>query len=161
MIIREALIDDKERIIALYRKSQEATNLPNPKHFPPKTLGMKLYERKVVKRYVAEEKGVIIGHGMVELPNPENIQVWSRIIGDKNSTLLEIGGAFVDPERSGEGVWTKLLQHRIDYVKSIGAVPVSATWSSNDHVKRTFYKIGGVEAGTRKLKIGSISLFVL
>ena len=161
MVIREATIADKVRIIALYRKSQAATGLPDPLHFPPETLGMRLYDRKAVKRYVAEDKGTIIGHGMVELPNPENIQVWNRIINNKKLTMLEIGGAFVDPERSGEGIWSKLLQHRINYVKSVGAVPVSVTWSSNDHVKRTFYRLGGVEAGTRNLEVGSISLFVL
>lgn len=161
IIIREALMVDKEKIIALYRKSQLATGLPNPIHYPPETLGMKLYDRKAVKRYIAEENGTIIGHGMVEIPNPDNVQVWSSILNDKNSKMLELGGAFVDPDRSGEGIWSKLLNHRIEYVKSVGAVPVSATWSSNDHVKRIFYKLGGVEAGTKKLPVGSISLFVL
>ena len=161
MVIREATTEDKVKIIALYKKSQAYTNLPDPNHFPPEKLGQYLYGRKAIKRFVVTDNDEIVGHGLIEKANIDHINQWLKVIQKQKPVLYELGGAFVDPDLRGQGIWTMLLKHRLAFVRSIGGVPVTVTWSSNEHVKRTFFKLGGVEVGTKKLVVGSISLFVL
>lgn len=161
MKIREAVPSDKEEIVALYKRSQESTGIPNPAFKPPEILGTYLYSRNAIGRYVVAEEGNIIGHGLIEVANPEHVGDWNVANGHKQQEIIELGGAFVDPSKSGRGVWSSLLIHRLEIVRSLGALPVSVTWSSNEHVKKRFIELGGREVGQKVTKEGEISLFVL
>lgn len=161
MEIRKAEAIDKLEIVELYKKSQAVMGIPDPIHNPPYELGQKLYDRKAIERYVAIEAGRIIGHGLIEEPNPENIALWLTGVSNKNIPLIELGGDFVDPDYSKLGVWSALLIHRLNYiVEHLDSIPVSATWSQNEHVKRTFRKFGGAEVAIKVVPEGEISLFV-
>lgn len=137
MIIREAYETDKAEIIALYQNSQNVTGLPSPMLIPPSELGDRLYQRNAIKRYVSIEHEKIIGHGMIETPNPEHLEDWQDAINDDNVEFIELGAAFVDPSKFGRGIWSALLTHRLRVVRSMGAIPVSVTWTSNLHVQNT------------------------
>lgn len=151
---------DQAEISALYRRSQAATGLPDPDLLPPGSLGNRLYSRNAIERYVAVQAGSIVGHALIEPANAVQEQKWREAIDDADIRLLEIGGAFVEPQRFGTGIGTELLLHSIDRVRQLRARPVSATWSSNEHVKRTFQKHGGKCAGVQATPLGEVALFV-
>lgn len=161
MIIREAHPADRGQIVALHEKSQQATGLPNPAIVPPTELGDRLYARDAINRYVAVDQESIIGHGLIEHPNPEHLAQWREATINDERPLVELGGAFVDPSRIGEGVWSTLLFHRLYVVRSMGAIPVSVTWSVNHHVRNHFKEIGGMEIAQKKVGDSEISLFIL
>ena len=71
-----------------------------------------------------------------------------------------MGGAFVEPKLRRLGIWTALLLHRIEVIREMDAIPVTATWSINDHVKRKFEVFGGIHAGHQTTQNGDVDLFV-
>ena len=71
-----------------------------------------------------------------------------------------MGAAFVEPALSGRGIWTALLHHRIKAIRETSAYPVTATWSVNEHVKRTFRSHGGMYATRQSTPLGEVDLFV-
>ena len=160
MEIRAAGLADKRDIIAMYERSQLATGLPNPAFIPSSKLGQMLYNRHAIERFVAIETGQIVGHAIIEEPNPDHDQAWRHALNDTNGSLVEMGAAFVEPELSGYGIWTSLLLHRIRIIHLAGAHAVTATWSTNEHVKRTFAARGGIEAGRQSTHLGEVDLFV-
>lgn len=160
MEIRVASPSDQNEIISLYARSQAATELPNPIFIPQKELGQHLYARKAMERYVTTEAGKIIGHALIEPPNPAHVTTWRQAVDDSNVELIEMGGAFVEPTLSGRGIWTALLLHRIEIIRRQSAVPVTATWAQNEHVKRTLLTHGGVDAGVGPTPLGEVRLFV-
>ncbi|MES2876536.1 MAG: GNAT family N-acetyltransferase [Patescibacteria group bacterium] len=157
--IRNATELDRAEIVGVYQLSQLATCLPDAAACPPHLLGDRLYDRLAVRRYVAESIGRIIGHGLVEFPNTQHIPTWLHGTRHKPEHLLELGGAFVHPAFSGEGVWTSLLERRLEYVNEISKVAVAATWSQNDHVMRVFESHGAVHVGDTAAAGGEISLY--
>lgn len=160
MEIRIADLADKTEIITLYERSQNATGIPDPTLIPPGELGQKLYERHAFHRYIAIEAGRIVGHALTEEPNPAHAEKWRYALQESDDPLVEMGGAFVDPTLSGKGIWTGLLKHSIDVIGKSGAHPVTATWSTNEHVKRTLLSQGGINAGRQFTPLGSVDLFV-
>ena len=161
MEIRPAKIKEKDEIVALYKRSQYITGLPDPKFVPPDRLGDRLYARNAIGRFVATETGSIVGHGLIETANPDHLPEWLAAVGDSTQELIELGGAFVEPSKIGQGIWSMLLRYRIDVVRSMGALPVSVTWSVNTHVKRRFLQLGGIEVVEKQMEAGTISLFIL
>jgi len=160
MLIRNAKEDDKSEIVELYEKSQSFTGIPNPDFYPPSDLGKRLYDIKAIERIVAIEVGKIVGHALIEEPNPDNIESWMKGIKEFKP-LAELGGAFVDPYFSRQGIWTKLLEHRLTIVRDdLDSIPVSATWMENEHVKSTFKKYGGAEVAIKQVLGGRVSLYV-
>lgn len=161
MEIRKAKAIDRHEIVELYQRTQSATGIPDPTFNPPSELGQKLYDRKAIERYVAIEAGRIVGHGLIEAPNPENISLWRKLVNDEHVPLFELGADFVDPDYSRQGIWTALLTHRLNFVREqLESIPVSATWSQNEHVKKTFRKFGGIEVAIKVVPEGEVSLFV-
>lgn len=161
MEIRIAEHADRLEIVGLYRRSQAATALPDPNLLPPSELDNHLYSRNAIERYVAVQAGSIVGHALTEPANAAQEQKWREAIdNDADIRLLEIGGAFVEPQLSDTGIGTELLLHSIDRVRQLRARPVSATWASNERVKRTFQKHGGKYAGVQATPLGEVALFV-
>jgi GNAT superfamily N-acetyltransferase len=160
MEIREANINDRMEIVDLHIRSQAATRLPDPELIAPEALGNRLYAREAIKRYVAVDVGRIVGHGLIEVPNPRHMKSWRSTSVVSNRPMIELGAAFTDPELAGRGVWTALLKHRLQVVRDYEAIPVAATWTQNEHVKRTFLHNNAVEAGVQPTSAGNVSLFV-
>jgi GNAT superfamily N-acetyltransferase len=161
MEIRKPDEHEKNEIVQLYKKVQLLTGIPNPDYVSPDDLEGRIYSERAIERYVIDHLGRIAGHALIELPDPGHVDVWKAAIGtDAQSTMIELGGAFVDPTLKGLGVWTALLKHRLEVINEIDAIPVSATWTQNHHVKRTFQKYGGEEVGRQRLPAGEVSLFV-
>lgn len=160
MEIRIAKESDRLNIIALYERSQLATGLPDPAFTPQSELGMRLYQRHAITRLVAIEAGQIVGHAMIEEPNSDHEAVWRIGLQDTGKPLIEMGAGFVDPTFFGQGIWTSLLRHRLQIIRARGAYPVTATWSRNEHVKRTFLANGGIAAGRQVTPFGDVDLFV-
>lgn len=161
MIIREATPYDKQEIIALYKRSQAATGLPDPAVVLPQQLGTRLYSREALARYVAVEDRLIVGHGLIERANPDHLAEWQNATDADSAQLIELGGAFVESSKIGRGIWSALLLHRITVVRSMGATPVSVTWSVNEHVKKRFREIGGTEIAQKTTQDGDVSIFTL
>lgn len=160
MEIRVALDSDKPEIVDLYRRSQAATGIPNPNVYPADRLGEELYARDAIERYVATSNGQIIGHGLIEHPNPLSISLWKNGLKEEQSNLIEFGGAFVDPRIMRNGVYTELLNHRLRVIRELGAIPVSATWIQNVHVQKKFISVGGREVARQEIAAGIVCLFV-
>ena len=159
MEIREAAPKDRQEVVDLYIRNQKATGLPDPRAIPADELGDKLYERNAIRRYVAVEAGRIVGHGLVEVANPDHEESWRDALNNCSGQLLEMGGAFVEPMLGRRGIWTALLSHRLKAIRDCDAIPVAATWSENDHVKRKFAAHGGVSAGLAYTQHGAVDLF--
>jgi hypothetical protein len=160
MEIRVATDEDRPEVVALYQRSQAATQIPNPAVYPPERLGDELYARDAIERYVTVSSAKIIGHGLIELPNPLSISFWRSGIDNDSSRMIEFGGAFVDPEHMREGVYSELLGFRLDVIRGLGAIPVSATWLQNEHVQRKFVANGGREVAKQQIPAGTLCLFV-
>lgn len=158
-IVRRARESDRYGIVEAYVQSQRATGIPDPEYCSPDMLGERLYQRLAVGRFVVDREGVIAGHGLVELPNPDNIQLWLNDSKRRPEHLLELGGAFVHPDFVGQGIWTSLLEHRLRFVRSAGKTAVTATWSQNEHVRRVFERNGARQVGERPAKGGDIALY--
>jgi GNAT superfamily N-acetyltransferase len=160
--IREVVPEDEPIIIGLYRRSQAHSRIPDPVAFPPETLGADLHSRHPIKQYVAIASGEVIGHGMIEAAaDPTSIEIWRRVMREANDRpFIELGAAFVDPNWTGNGIYSKLLEHRLHVVRAMGAVPVSATWEQNLHVMGAFRRRGGIEAGIQLVAAGQLHLFV-
>lgn len=94
------------------KKSQAATGTPDPEFFPPYTLENWIYAPRVLERFVAEQDGRIVGHALIEESNPDDLPLWRQNL-PPGFKLLELGGAFVDPDLMGQGIWTQLLEHRL------------------------------------------------
>ncbi len=157
--LRQATSADKAEILALSHKSQAATGMPDPTIIPPEQLESWIYTPRVRERFVAIRSGRIVGHAVIEEPNPGDLPIW-RQSAPKGAKLLELGGAFVDPNLAKQGIWTKLLEHRLQLIRDQGAVPVSATWMQNEHVKRVFKAHGGTEIAVAPPDAPIISLFI-
>jgi GNAT superfamily N-acetyltransferase len=157
--VRRARESDRYGIVEAYVRSQRATGIPDPEYCPPDMLGERLYQRLAVGRFVVDREGVIAGHGLVELPNPDNIGDWLDGSIRKPEHLLELGGAFVHPDYEGQGIWTSLLQHRLAFVRSAGKTAVTATWSQNEHVRRVFERNGANQVGEKSVNGGEITLY--
>ncbi|NCU37819.1 hypothetical protein EOL96_02035 [Candidatus Saccharibacteria bacterium] len=162
MQIRKAESGDRNEIVDLYIRSQEATGLPDPDFLPVNKLGDHLYARHALERCVAIDMGRIVGHALVELPNPEHLKIWRNgLSAEQADKILELGGAFVEPTLGRAGIWTALLIHRLDLVRAkYENIPVSATWTCNDHVKKRFAKLGGKKVGEQLTGGGPVSLYV-
>ncbi len=160
MLIRSASLSDAGEIISLLERSQHATGLPNPAYTPPETLGVTLYQRDAIERFVAVEAGQIVGHALIERSNPAHEANWRQALHGDLSPLIEMGGAFVEPTLSGRGIWTALLKYRMSRIRALDACPVTATWNTNGHVKRRFLELGGVSAGEVVTPRGVVDLFV-
>lgn len=161
MKIRKPNDHEKDEIVQLYKKVQSLTGIPNPDHVSPDDLEGRIYSDRAIERYVISHLGRIAGHALIERPDPGHMEIWEAAIGSETqSAMIELGGAFVDPVLKGSGIWTALLVHRLKVIEEAGAIPVSATWVQNEHVKRTFQKHGGVEVGQQRLPAGEVSLFV-
>lgn len=161
MNIRKPYEHERDEIVQLYKKVQSLTGIPNPDHVSPDDLEGRIYSKRVLGQYVIDYMGGIAGHALIELPDPGHTEVWKAAIGaEKQSRMIELGGAFVDPELKGLGIWTTLLVHRLEVIEEASAIPVSATWAQNHHVKRTFQKHGGMEVGQQRLPAGDVSLFI-
>ena len=160
MYIREASLEDKPEIIRLYEVSQASTGVPKPDDIPPGELGKMLYARDTISRFVAVDLGVIVGHGHIERANPNNMSIWQSVTSTTDVEMVELGGAFTKPSRLGEGIWTTLLEHRLNVVRKMGAIPVSATWSTNEHVKQAFLTRGATFAGSLQSNNSVVNLFV-
>ena len=161
MEIRTANINEKDEIISLYKKVQAKTGIPNPQYVSPDDLEGRLYSERAIERYVVTYLGKIAGHGLIELPDPGHFDIWhAGLGGNQGEQMIELGGAFSDPDLKGRGLWTSLLEYRLDIIRDKLATPVSATWMQNEHVKRTFRKFGGEEVGKQSLPAGDVSLFV-
>ena len=160
MEIRVASESDRSEIVDLYRRSQAATGIPNPDVYSPELLGDELYSRNAIERYVATSQGEIVGHGLIEHPNPLSVSFWKSGIDDEQSDMIEFGGAFVDPSQMRKGIYTELLNHRLRVIRELGAVPVSATWGQNVHVQKKFISAGGREVAKLQIAAGELRLFV-
>jgi len=161
MLIRSATEIDRSVIIDIYRKSQVATGIPSPEYFPPDKLDEYLYGRDAIERLVAEVSGRVVCHTMIENPNPEHIEKWQAGLKDRSGPrLLELGGSFVDPDFSRQGIWSDLFYQSILLSQQNRAIPVSVTWAQNEHVKRKFVSFGGREVGTQIIPAGTLNLFV-
>lgn len=102
MEIRSAKPDDRAEIVALYKKVQAATGIPDPRYVPPDTLEGRIYQERSLNQYVAVVEDRISGHGMIELADPGHLDTWlAGLPISHHGRLLELGGAFVDPEQSG------------------------------------------------------------
>ncbi len=160
MNIRVAVDADRDDIIALYKRSQAMTGIPNPEVYPPSSLGDELYSRDAIERYVAVADENIVGHGIIEHPNPLSLDGWRRGIDDSDARLVEFGAAFVEPSLRRSGIYTELLNHRLAVIRELGAIPVSATWSQNEHVQRKFVSAGGRKVARQRIAAGELCLFV-
>ena len=161
MLIRPATESDRPTIAEIYRKSQAFTGIPNPEYFPPDQLEELLYNRDAIERLVAEVSGKVVCHTLIEHPNPEHIEKWESGFKVKSDLkFLELGGSFIDPYFSRHGIWSALFYRSLLMAHQYPAIPVSATWVQNDHVKRKFVSFGGREVGTQTIPAGSLSLFV-
>ncbi|HUD05691.1 MAG TPA: GNAT family protein [Candidatus Saccharimonadales bacterium] len=155
--IRQATPEDRGELLELLARSQEATGIPNPDTYPYSELEAFLYNPRIYEehRYLATIKalGQIVGHIAIEQPNPQHIPLWLSGITSKNDDqkLVELGGFFVDPDFEGQGIMTQLLDFQLDVVRrTLGAIPVSATWKNskyNKRVRKIFNKVGGVYVG--------------
>ncbi len=161
MEIRKITESDRDEIVRLYQKSQAATHIPNPDFYPPDSLDTELYSRDALDRYVAVMDQKIVGHGLIENPNPISLDFWlNGMPPSNNARLLELGGAFVDPDFSRKGIYSELLSHRLNIIRKMGAIAVSATWITNIHVQRQFMKEGGEEVARQKVPAGVLCLFI-
>ncbi len=160
MIIRAAGDRDRGDIVDLYRASQAATGIPNPTVYSPETLGDELYSRDAIERHVAVIGGKIVGHGLIEHPNPLSIELWRAGIADSAARLIEFGGAFVDPLHMRKGIYTRVLSYQLEIIHGLGAFPVAATWKQNEHVQRLFSANGGREVAKQEIPAGELRLFV-
>lgn len=160
MDIRIANAEDKDEIVKLYQRVQSITGIPNPAYVSPDELEGRIYSERAIERYALRHDGKIAGHGLIEHPDPGHEDIWRAALSDSSQTLIELGGAFVDPNLKGLGLWTALLEHRLNIIKRLKAVPVSATWSQNTHVMRTFQRYGGKEVGQQQIPAGKVSLFI-
>ncbi len=160
MEIRLARPDDRDEIVSMYERSQEATGLPYPQHVPKMELGKRLYARAAIHRYVAVDKQKIVGHGLIEYANQSHITEWQAALDYPTAPLLEMGGAFVEPTLGRLGIWTALLSHRIDVIRDTGATPVSVTWAQNEHVKKKFITFGGIITCRKPTAHGDVDLFI-
>ncbi len=160
MEIRVALESDRSEIVDLYQRSQAATGIPNPNVYPPERLGDGLYARDAIERYVATAQGQIVGHGLIEHPNPLSVSFWKSGLVNEQSNIIEFGGAFVDPSQMRKGIYAELLNHRLRVIRELGAIPVSATWGQNVHVQEKFILAGGREVARQQIAAGELCLFV-
>lgn len=162
MEIRLADLSDKQEIIDLYIKSQEATGIPNPEIVPADMLGELLYCRNALARYVAKVDGMIVGHGLNEPPNPLQVPVWKSALktSQMSTPMIQLGGAFVHPDFARQGIWSEITSLRLSEARALGAIPVSATWEQNTHVRRKFEEFGGREIEIQDIPEGRIALFV-
>ena len=160
MKIRIALESDRSEIVNLYQRSQAATGIPNPDFYPSESLGDELYSRDAIERYVTTSQGKIIGHGLIEHPNPLSLSLWKNGIKEHEAELIELGGAFVDPTLIRNGIYTELLHYRLNIIRKLGAIPVSATWAQNIHVQKIFTTAGGREVARQQIQAGELRLFV-
>lgn len=161
MEIRTANLSEKDEIVCLYKKVQAKAGIPNPRHVSPDDLEGRIYSERAIERYVVTYLGKIAGHGLIEFPDPGHLDIWRIGLGqNQGEQMIELGGAFTDPELKGCGLWTSLLEYRLDIIRDKAVTPVSATWMQNEHVKRTFRKFGGEEVGRQSLPAGDVSLFV-
>jgi GNAT superfamily N-acetyltransferase len=160
MEIHKAVENDRNEIVELYKKSQASSGIPNPDFNLPDELGEKLYDRKAIERFVAIKAGKIVGHAMIEVPNSLHVPLWIKALGNEEAELIEMGGAFVDPEFSGLGIYSAILVHRLWVIRLLNATPTAATWSQNEHVKKTLRLYGGIDAGRQTTPAGDLNLFV-
>ena len=164
--IRQATSEDRYELLDLVGRSQLATGIPPLEMYPANQLESFLYHSRVYEkhRYVAisESLGKIVGHAVIERPNPIHVPLWIEGLGIGNdNNLAELGGAFVDPSILRQGIWTKLLDFRLEVIRDqLNASIVTSTWSRNTHVKDELVKRGAQYVCTDEVHGQQLDLFV-
>jgi len=146
--IRPATALDKPEIVELYKYSQAATGIPNPRVHPPESLEELLYSRPIIEQFVTVEDGLIISHGIVE--GIEEPDLWRQYLPQdiKPSDTLQVGGLFTHPERMREGLGSEMLDNCLGRIRKLGKLPVLTTFVENHHVSGMSVKRQAEELAT-------------
>ncbi|MDB5185284.1 MAG: hypothetical protein JWN38_1092 [Candidatus Saccharibacteria bacterium] len=82
--VRVAEDSDEAAIILLYRYAEGARGEMETSALPSADLRDQLYGRTPIERYVAIRYGHLIGHGLIEDPNPDYLPEWQNGIDQIN-----------------------------------------------------------------------------
>lgn len=153
--VRQATAEDLPAITALAEKSARVTGLPP---LPPAEVAPRLLAREAMYRLVAcDLQGRIVGHGMLETPNPDHMDLWTEVTGP--GTLAEIGGGFTEPDLRGRGIGALLMEEALRVCRQKKWTPVAVIWSKNLAVQQAALdRYGAVHAGSVDSEFGSLDL---
>lgn len=145
-------------VAELYQLSQDVTG--EPKYVPREFLPRRLSDASVIQGYSAElEDGTVIGHALIERPNPLHVPEWTKGTSLHMYELYELGRGFVHPEYTRQGVWTELIRHRLEVTRTVGVTAVAAVDLSRPYLARTLMSLGGVHVGNKAVADGRLALF--
>ena len=128
--IREFVFNDTDKVLEVFKQNV-------PRYFAVNEIEEfeKYLESGIEKYFVAEIDGEIIGAGGVNFEN--------------NRTTGQISWGFIQPKFQGFGFGSRLLQHRIDFLKSVATVEKIALGTSQ-HTYKFYEKNGFVLKEIRK-----------
>lgn len=154
--VRAATNADLPSILALAETSAQVTGVPP---LPPREVGPALLARTALWRMVAMHAGQIVGHAMLEQPNPEHMAVWAPAAGPE--LIVEVGGLFTCPDHSRSGIATLLLGELLHVCAEHHWTPVTASWTHNRAAQHAaLARAGATRVGSTSTPQGEVDLHV-
>jgi len=160
--VRPALDSDRKDIVRIYGYTQ---GVRFSKDTPLSSLGEleaeACHKPDPIKRLVALEDGRIVGQGTILEPDTASLEALSQTLALQNSVrLIDMSQGFMDPLYNRRGIWTTLLLHRIQLIKSMQAVPVFEIDAHHDYMEHALVDKGAEKVSTRKTSMGMSALYI-
>ena len=109
----------------------------------------------VLKAWVAEKEGEIVGHAMLSRPQGEDaVEMWLKQSGDTADHVAVGARLFIAPEARGEGLGERLLRTAFDYGRAHGLRVVLDVMTKDKAAIRLYERIGMQRIGTARHAYG-------
>jgi hypothetical protein len=160
--VRSALDSDRKDIARIYGYTQGVYMYRNSPLSSLNGLEDELYsEPTPIERLVALEDGRIVGQGIIAEPNDSALEALSHTPALQSGIrLIDMSQGFMDPLYNRRGIWTTLLLHRIQLIKSLQAIPTFEIDTDHDYMENALFDKGAEKVSTRKTSMGMRALYI-
>ena len=160
--VRPALDSDRKDIVRIYGYNQGVRFSNGTPLSSLSGLEAAVYHKPdPVERLVALEDGRIVGQGTILEPDNVCLEALSHTPALQSGIrLIDMSQGFMDPLYNRRGIWTALLLHRIELIKSLQAIPTFEIDTCYDYMGNALVDKGAEKVSTRKTSMGMRALYI-
>jgi GNAT superfamily N-acetyltransferase len=160
--IRTALDSDRKDIARIYGYTRGVCFYKTTPVSSLNGLEAELYDvAEPIERLVAIEDGRIVGQGVIAEPDDIALEALSHTPELQSGIrLIDMSQGFMDPLYNRRGIWTALLLHRIQLIKSLQAIPTFEVDTCHNYMENALVDKGAEKVSTRKTSMGMRALYI-
>lgn len=160
--VRTALDSDRKDLTRVYGYTRGVSPYRGSPSTSLDSLEADLYNvPEPIKRLVALEDGRIVGQGTIAEPDDIALEALSHSPSFQSGVrLIDMSQGFMDPLYNRRGIWTTLLLHRIQLIKSLEAIPTFEIDTHHDYMEHALILNGAEKISTRNTSMGTRALYI-